>query len=258
MKPRVSWLLCANSADNLLIRAIKSCLNQSFTDFELLIIVNGPDAKLISDFIHLNFYNEYRISILESDVNFLNFNLSLGIWACRGEYVARMDADDISLPERLAIQVAYMDRHPEIIVLGTSYKLVDSVDQIHGVVSLPVTDLKIRKRLITGNPFCHPSVLFRRKAIADAGAYLGGRNAEDYDLWCRLAIQHSGTEIFANLREPLLCYNMDPLGSARRSREAYSNLIACQIRSFLLTWRLAWLIGVGVSFCKLLIRSKRP
>jgi glycosyltransferase involved in cell wall biosynthesis len=258
MKPKVSWLLCTNRADNLLIRAVNSCLLQSYTDFELIIVANGPDAKLIADFIHQHFCNDYRICVLVSDVCLLNFNLSLGILKSQGDYIARMDADDISLPERLAVQVAYMDRYPDLIVLGSSYKLVDSHDQIHGVVYPPLTDLEIRKKLITGNPFCHPSVMLRRKAIVNIGAYLGGRNAEDYDLWCRLSIENRGKEIFANLLEPLIFYNVDMSGAARRSKEAYCNLIACQTRSFFLTWRLWWLIAIGISIYKLFFHSKRP
>lgn len=255
--PVVSWLLCTNRVDNLLWRSIDSCLCQTFTDFELLIIVNGPQAEVLATQVRARYFYDERVQVLASDIQMLNFNLSLGVWKARGRYIARMDADDVSVPERLAIQVAFMDKHSEVLVLGSSYELIDAYDQIHGLVSLPCTDSEIRKLLITSNPFCHPSVMLRRKAIAEAGAYLGGRNAEDYDLWCRLSQQNTSAGIFANLSDPLIRYNCDQSGAARRSREAYANVVACQVRAFLMTGRWQWLMGAMLGLGKLLLRTRR-
>lgn len=257
IKPLVSWLLCTNRADNLLWRAIDSCLCQTLTNFELLIITNGVEAKLIAKQVEERYIDDDRVCVLVSDIQMLNFNLSLGVWRARGQYIARMDADDVSVPDRLAAQVSFMDKHPEVIVLGSSYELIDAHDRLYGQVSLPCADSEIRTLLITSNPFCHPSVMLRRKAIADAGAYLGGRNAEDYDLWCRLSLMHADIPIFANLSQPLLRYNIDPSGAARRSREAYSNVVASQVRAFLLTGRWRWFLGALISTGKLLFRSTR-
>lgn len=255
--PVVSWLLCTNRVDNLLWRAIDSCLSQTFTDFELLIIANGPQAELLAEQVNAHYIDDVRVRVVTSDVQMLNFNLSLGVWSAKGRYIARMDGDDVAVPERLALQVSFMDAHPDVIVLGSSYELIDANNQILGRVNLPCTDSEIRNLLITSNPFCHPSVMLRRKAIADGGAYLGGRNAEDYDLWCRLSLQHTEAAIFANLKDPLVRYNIDPFGAARRSREAYSNVVACQVRTFLVTGHWRWLMGAIINIGKLLFRSRR-
>ncbi len=241
----------------LLWRAVDSCLCQTFTDFELLIITNGAEADLLATQVKERYMEDARVRVLASDIQMLNFNLSLGVWKARGRYIARMDADDVSVPERLAAQVSFMDKHPEVLVLGSSYEFVDVYNRINGRVNLPCNDSEIRAMLSSSNPFCHPSVMFRRKAIAAAGAYLGGRNAEDYDLWCRLSVMYSDVPIFANLSEPLLRYNIDPSGAARRSREAYANVVACQVRAFLMTGRWRWLLGAMLSVGKLLARTER-
>ena len=101
IKPLVSWLLCTNRADNLLWRAIDSCLCQTLTNFELLIITNGVEAKLIAKQVEERYIEDDRVCVLVSDIQMLNFNLSLGVWRARGQYLARMDADDVSLPDRL-------------------------------------------------------------------------------------------------------------------------------------------------------------
>jgi len=254
--PVVTWLLCTNRADSLLWRAIDSCLFQTFTDFELLIITNGSDATSLARQIENRYINDGRLRVFASDIKLLNFNLSLGVWKARGRYIARMDADDVAVSDRLAAQVSFMDKHPEVIVLGSSYELVDANGRIHGKVNLPCSDSEIRQMLFTSNPFCHPSVMLRRKSIADAGAYLGGRNAEDYDLWSRLSLMHTEASIFANLSESLVRYNVDPSGVARRSREAYSNVAACQLRSFLMTGQWRWLRASILTVGKLIFRSK--
>jgi glycosyltransferase involved in cell wall biosynthesis len=255
--PVVTWLLCTNQTEFLLWRAIDSCLCQTFSDFELLIITNGPEAETMERQVKERYKSDDRVHVIASDIRMLNFNLSLGVLKARGKYIARMDADDVSLPERLASQVAFLDTHPEVIVLGSSYELVDGCGILYGKVNRPCTDSEIRKMLFYSNPFCHPSVMLRRNAIANAGAYLGGRNAEDYDLWCRLSLQYPEGSIFANLSEPLLHYNINPSGPARRSREAYSNVVACQVHAFLMTGHWRWLIGSILTVGKLMFRSRR-
>jgi len=88
------------------------------------------------------------------------------------------------------------------------------------------------------------------------GGYLGGKNAEDYDLWLKLAAGRSWR--FANLDAALLYYNRSPVGPARRSREAYANVAGAQLRQFLLTWDIRWLAGLSVSMGKSFFRSNRP
>lgn len=253
--PRVSWLLCTHRDDDLLYRAIQSCLTQTLTDFELLIVVNGTDAANIASALRLCYADDARVRVEETPVHMLNFSLSFGLHMARAPLVARMDADDVAPPERLERQVAYMERDPSLVVLGSSYQLIDATGKLHGRVDLPEQDAEIRRKLPFCNPICHPSVMLRRDAVLSVGAYLGGQNAEDYDLWLRLALNPDWR--FANMPDLLLCYNVEPSGTARASRKAYANVAAAQLRNFLVTGSLRWLAGAFLTCAKTILRATK-
>ena len=255
VRPQVSWLLCTNRYDDLLHRAIRSCLEQSMQDFELLLMVNGPDVERLFMLLSRDYINENRVHVVSTPVCLLNFSLSFGLHLAKAPFVARMDGDDVSHPERLECQLAYMEANPSVAVLGSFYNLVDENGLFHGRVDLPVSDQDIRKSLQFRNPICHPSVMLRREVILSVGGYLGGRNAEDYDLWLRLAMTRKWK--FANLHQPLLSYNVAPPGLARRSREAYANVASAQLRQFLVTRNTLWLIGAVVTVLKFFFRADR-
>lgn len=256
MNSRVTWLLCTNREDKLLYRAINSCLNQTVQDFNIIIIVNGKYAEIIFNKL-TDFYKENKkVQVVITPINFLNFSLSLGLHLATTPFVARMDADDVSHPDRLAQQLDFMEKNPDVVVLGSSYQLIDQDGTIHGQIDLPQTNDKIRKALTIGNPICHPAVMLRRSPILEIGAYLGGRNAEDYDLWLRVATNTKWH--FANLSAPLVSYNVSPNGSARRSREAYANMAGAQLRQFLVTRDIRWLVGAILTSLKSFFRSSRP
>ncbi|MDP2105723.1 MAG: glycosyltransferase, partial [Desulfobulbaceae bacterium] len=212
--PEVSWLLCSNRTNILFERAIQSCLTQTLDNFELLIVINGVNAREIAPQLHEKYKQDPRVRIVETPIHLLNFSLSLGLHLARAPYVARMDADDVSHPDRLARQLDFMERHPSVAVLGTAYELIDESGNVHGTVSPPESDSDIRRSLHYRNPICHPSVMLRKQAILQAGGYLGGQNAEDYDLWSRIALDP--TRQFANMPDVLLSYNSAPGGAARR------------------------------------------
>jgi len=254
--PIVSWLICTNRENELLHRAMKSCLSQTMTDFELLLIVNGPDVNRLVPILTDSFANDERVKVVGTPIHLLNFSLSLGLHLARSPFIARMDADDVSDPKRLAMQLAYMQANDDVAVLGSSYLLIDDDGHVHGKFDVPETDLAIRKCLRFGNPICHPSVMLRRDAILAEGAYLGGKNAEDYDLWLRLAMGQRWC--FANLPAPLLSYNVSPDGQARRSRAVYANVAGAQLRQFLVTRDIRWLMGATVSAGKCFFLANRP
>jgi len=254
-KPKVSWLLCTNKDNEMLHRAIRSCLSQTLADFELLLLVNGPNCLAILSDLELKYAQETKVRVVATPIYLLNFSLSLGLHLARAPYVARMDADDVAAPNRLEQQWAYMESHPKVAVLGTSYHLIDSADRIHGHVSCPTSNHEIRRSLFYRNPICHPSVMLRREVILAQGGYLGGQNAEDFDLWLRICLDDDLH--FANLPEYLLSYNMDPGGAARRSRRAYANVAAAQCRNLLVTRDVRWLLGALLTTAKSLLRSNQ-
>jgi glycosyltransferase involved in cell wall biosynthesis len=256
LEPKVTWLMCTNREDALLHRAIESCLSQTMTDYELLVVVNGPETDRLVRILSTTYANDQRVRVVGTPIHLLNFSLSLGLHLARARFVARMDADDVSDPKRLAMQLAYMQVNDDVAVLGSAYLLIDDHGHVHGKVAVPESDPDIRKALRCGNPICHPSVMLRRDAILAEGAYLGGRNAEDYDLWLRIAIGRRWR--FANLGAPLLSYNVSPDGQARRSRAAYANVAGAQFRQFLMTNDIRWLMGAIVSAVKCFFLANRP
>ena len=255
-EPSVSWLICANREDVLLYRAVNSCLSQTLTDFELLLIVNGPDVNRLASSLSLKFAADERVKVIGTSIHLLNFSLSLGIHHARAPFIARMDTDDIAAPERLETQLAYMRSHDDVAVLGSAYFLIDEHSNVKGKVEVPESDFSIRRALRFGNPICHPSVMLRRDAITAEGGYLGGKNAEDYDLWLRISMSKKWR--FANLSTPLLSYNISPEGQARHSRAAYANVAGAQYRQFLLTRDIRWLLGASLSAGKSFFVAKRP
>ena len=239
--PLVSWLMCTNKIDDFLFRAIESCLCQTMNDFELLLIVNGSNYLHITEILSKKYSSDDRIRIVGTPVHFLNFSLTLGLHLARSNFVARMDADDIAMPDRLANQYSYLKSNEDVVVLGSSYYLIDSKNNIHGLVDVPLTDSDIRNALFYRNPICHPSVMLRRKAILEVGGYIGGIFAEDYDLWLRICSNKKWS--FANISTPLLSYNISPSGQARGSHLAYFNSSVILLRQFFLTGRFPCLIG---------------
>jgi cellulose synthase/poly-beta-1,6-N-acetylglucosamine synthase-like glycosyltransferase len=254
-KPAVSWLLCTHVADEQLRLAVQSCLHQDFEDFELVLIVNGAKAQEVLLAVTNWFGHDQRVKIFCTEVRHLIFSLSLGLHHACGEFVARMDSDDLSTPDRLTRQCEYMRKHPDVAVLGTAYTFIDAQGSATKTVQPPKTDVDIRRTMLWRNPMCHPSVMFRRKVVLEVGGYLGGLHAEDYDLWLRLSAHPSYK--FANLAEVCLGYRVIGVGTARRARAAYASMAAAQMQQFVngRGWR--WILAALVSVAKALVRARR-
>jgi glycosyltransferase involved in cell wall biosynthesis len=252
--PAVSWLICTHMANEQLRVALNSCLSQSFTNFECVVVVNGQAAELIANTIRQWFCNDLRIRIFTTDVKHLTFSLALGLHYARAPLIARMDADDVSTPDRLAMQVSFMEAHPEVSVLGSDYEIIDQTGTCIDIVNVHYGNIAIRKALLRGNPFCHPSVVFRRDIALAVGGYLGGIYAQDYDLWSRLAVDR--TVVFANLPHVCLRYRMVGVGNARRARWSYASVAGSQFRNFVAGAGWSWAWAAFLSAAKAFIRSR--
>jgi glycosyltransferase involved in cell wall biosynthesis len=252
--PAVSWLLCVHVLNEQLRFAIQSCLDQTFTDFELLVVANGSKAEAIAVAVQSWFGHDPRLRVITTDVRFLTFSLTLGLHHARAPLIARMDSDDLSKPDRLEHQVAFMQSHPNVVVLGSAYELIDADGQPQRTVHLPTENRAIRKAMLWGNPLCHPSVMLRRSVVIAAGGYLGGIHAEDYDLWARLVLNTE--HHFANLKESYVGYRVIGVGVARGSRISYASIAASQFRNFVQGAGFIWAVSAGISMCKGFIKSK--
>ncbi len=187
--PRVSVLLCVRNGLPFLPVAVESILRQTLTDFELVVIDDGSidgtpawlDACALSD---------HRVRVFHQANTGLTRALNAGLQHCRGPYVARMDADDLAHPCRLALQATWLDQHLDHVLLGSAYHEIDEHGTARGPsrVAFATLDADIRRLLGRLNPFFHSAVMFRRESVLRLGGYDPTfRLAQDYDLWVRLA-----------------------------------------------------------------------
>lgn len=201
--PKVSVIMAVYNGALYVRTAINSILSQSLTDFELIVV---DDASTDETSSILKSYTDNRLIILRNSEN-LGFARSLNRALARasGDYVARMDADDISISCRFEKQVNFLDTHPEIGLLGSAYyRMVLSGRRLGGPVRKPESDAEIRWAILLENPFCHPSVMVRRQVLVtyDLGYDPEFTTTQDYELWVRVLEHCEG----ANLRDPLLLY----------------------------------------------------
>lgn len=200
--------MAAHNAATFLREAIQSILDQSFQDFEFVIINDGSTdgtEAVLNSFLEL----DARIRIFNQPHAGLTRSLNRGLKLCSCGLVARMDADDISHPDRLAKQFAFMEAHPEVSVLGCRYRTVANDGSILGCSPKALArPQEAMWRLPFGSTLPHPGVIFRKDAVVSAGAYDEDRqHAQDYDLWCRLVRMGHG---IANLPDLLLDYRAHP------------------------------------------------
>lgn len=209
--PIVSVLLPVYNCERYLADAIESILTQSFSDFEFIIIDDGStdrSSEVIASF------GDQRIKVFQHENRGLAATLNRGIGLATGKYIARQDQDDLSYPERLAHQVAFMEAHPNCALLGTWAQIMEIDRVVNRFHRHPVDDAELRYLMLFNNPFVHSSVMLRRSALDQVGGYTTDPDRqppEDFELWSRLA-RVGG---IANLGEVLLAYREIP-GSMSR------------------------------------------
>lgn len=182
--PRVTVLMSVYNGEKYLREAIDSILSQTFKDFEFLII-NDCSTDRTAEIMES--YTDPRVRIVYNETNIgLTKSLNKGLKLAKGEYVARMDADDISLPERLQKQVEFLDVHPEVGVLGTWAEVIDESGGCVFEWRMPEDPALLKWLMVFANNLIHASVMFRRCVIEPLGYYDSAvRCSQDYDLWCR-------------------------------------------------------------------------
>jgi glycosyltransferase involved in cell wall biosynthesis len=195
-EPRISVVMSVYNAAEFLREAVDSILNQTFSDFEFIII----DDKSTDDSLKiLKSYIDPRIILVINDKNIgLTKNLNEGIKLAKGEFIARMDADDISLPQRFEKQVIFLDTNPHISLSGTQVIELG----LNTVSKFPITSEEIKFSFLHTNSIAHPTVLFRKNDFVKFSLIYDENylTAQDYELWTRaISILN-----FSNLEEPLL------------------------------------------------------
>lgn len=184
---KLSVIMSILNGERYLASAVESILGQTFKDFEFFIIDDGSSdgsREMLQAYAKKD--DRIRLRVHEKNQG-LTACLNEALAEARGEYVARMDADDVSLPERFEKQVVWLDAHPACGVLGTSYRLMD--EQSGTLLNCHLTNDPdfLRWCLCFQNPLAHPSIMGRTELFRSLGGYRAEmRYAEDYDLWWRL------------------------------------------------------------------------
>lgn len=212
--PRVSVVMAVCNGERHVRQAIESILNQTFGDFECIIIDDGStdgSPDIIAEYA----VGDGRIHMVRQANAGLTVSLNRGIARARGEYIARMDADDVSVLTRLEKEVAYLDAHPGIALVACFAWIINDAGETVGDHEPSVSHDVIRARSFFSGQICHPSVMVR----ADAVRALGGYNerfayAQDYELWLRLMHGHA----VATIPEFLFSWRRSPQGIGRVKR----------------------------------------
>ncbi len=212
--PLISVLMSVYNGEKYLRKSINSILNQTFTNFEFIIINDGSTDNTANI---LKSIQDPRIKVINQENKGLPISLNNGIKVSRGKYIARMDADDISLPERLFLQVDFLENHCDYMMVGTNVYVIDDNDIVIFKMAHPSDDLGIKWLCLFDSPFVHSSVMIRKEIINKANNYREEQNyfVEDYDLWSRIVYDGK----VANLKEIVHLYRYNPKGISFTKRE---------------------------------------
>jgi glycosyltransferase involved in cell wall biosynthesis len=195
--PKISVIMSVFNGEKYLREAVDSILNQTFVDFEFILINDGSTdkTKAILDSCH-----DARIRLIHQENIGLTESLNKGLGMARGVYIARMDADDISHVNRLEKEAAFLDANKDVGLVGTFGIRIDEKGKAGHLISFPTSDEALRKRLEYDCPFLHGAVMYRKECIDRVGNYrkkIGP--SEDLDLWLRISERFG----LACLDEPL-------------------------------------------------------
>ncbi len=201
-EPLISVVMSVYNGQEGLEDSIKSILNQTYNNFEFIIINDGStdgSLKIIEKFKAI----DKRILIINHSNKGLAYSLNEGIRRANGEFIARMDADDISLPHRLLEQVKILIENENIMVVGTAAYYKDPITSSKNLIKMPEYHNEIMKIIFKSSPFIHPSVLIRKKFLTLVKGYDDSfKRCQDYDIWLR------GRFIgeYYNMQKPLILY----------------------------------------------------
>lgn len=186
--PKISIILPTYNRANKIVIAVKGVIEQSFVDWELIIIddTSTDDTPVVLEKIK---QLDKRIKCLRNEENLgLVRTLNKGLAVSKGKYIARLDDDDEWIDKgKLQKQINYMESHPECVLLGSSFNIVNEDNSNVEVFNPPLDDRSIRNIILSHNPFGHSTVLFKKDVAVALGGYDENLDyTEDYDLWLRL------------------------------------------------------------------------
>jgi len=212
LAPLVSVVMPTYNGERFLRPAIESILNQTFRDFELIVIDDGSTdttPRILAEFKH----KDDRLIVLSNEQNLgIAAATNRGLAAARGEYVALQDHDDLSLPRRFQTQVDFLNSHPEIALVGSAAELIDENGVTYDEYHEPEDDIELKWETLFRCPISHTSVMVRRRVMLETGGYSPDptlKVASDYDLLSRIVMRYR----VANLSQPLVQWRRHPAAS---------------------------------------------
>jgi GT2 family glycosyltransferase/radical SAM superfamily enzyme YgiQ (UPF0313 family) len=213
VNPRISVIMSVYNGKDHVKSAMESILRQSYPVFEFIII---DDASTDGTQEILDCFRDPRLRIFHNEKNLgLTKSLNRGINQARGEYIARMDADDFSVPHRFETQVAYLDKNSSVAVVGSSYYLIDDGGTKNQIVDVITDSNTIHNNLMRQNWFGHGSVMMRKSCLESVGGYDEDFiYAQDYDLFLRLSERFK----LGNISEPLYCWRKSWCGISQQKK----------------------------------------
>ncbi len=211
-QPKITVLMPVYNAEKYLRQSLESVLNQQYKDFEFLIVDDGSTDRSVEI---IRGYNDNRIKLIKNRTNRgVIHSLNKGLGLAKGEYIARMDSDDVSLTNRLLTQVKYLDSNPDVSICGSWIKTLGANDT--QIWDSPTDNDDIKAMLLFEAPIAHPSVMYRKSIKDNLLIYRKGfDHVEDYDLWVRLSDNYK----FVNLDKVLLKYRVHKKQIGKRFRK---------------------------------------
>ncbi|HJV25101.1 MAG TPA: glycosyltransferase [Aromatoleum sp.] len=248
--PRVSVLMAANCVDNYLLDAVKSVLNQTLREFEMIFVANGLESKEVAEYVR-GHVDDNRLIVVESPIGQLANALNIGLAMARSDYIARMDADDVAVPERLERQLQYLERY-RLDLIGCDLVLIDENDKVIGNRVYP-KGREIDGRLPFSNCFAHNTILAKKDLLLKVRGYNSGFNTEDYDLWLRLL--RIGAK-WDNMPDCLVQYRIHE-GSSQRRLLGYAEATGLAMREFILEKSIRRFLALMFHVLKSFVRPTR-
>jgi glycosyltransferase involved in cell wall biosynthesis len=191
MSPKVTVFMAAYNAANYITEAIQSVLNQTFDDFELLIVNDGSTDETVEI---INKFQDPRIRLIHNDRNRgLVYTRNVLLTEARGEYIAILDSDDIAIPNRLALQYDHFQKHPNLALSGGHGMVINHLGETINTprLTVPIGSENIKITLLFLNTFVNSTVMYKRKVLLELHGYNDFAPAEDYELFTRIADKYT-------------------------------------------------------------------
>jgi glycosyltransferase involved in cell wall biosynthesis len=225
--PTISVLMSVYNGERYLAAAMDSILSQTFRDFELIVIDDGSkdsSPAILQDYAK----RDARVKLTLRDNKGLTATLNEAFAQSRGRYLARMDCDDVALPDRFARQVQLLEADPDVVCTGGYFQLIDGAGRLLTTLQPPTDNDAIQAKLLAGhNAICHPCAMIRRQAMETVGGYDERfKTSQDLDLWLRLGEVGK----LANVPAPVLKFRLheSSVSETKRQQQRQMGRMACE------------------------------